>query len=233
MARYFFRRSCRCRGETGVRFFGAGQEDRGLARRRLGQQAPVILNCLQRRLADGNQAFLLALAAHAHQALVPVNVLGHQPAKLADAQAAGINGLQHGHVAPAGKGRGRPVGIRLALRRQELERGGQQIGHLLRRQEFGQPFAELRQGEVLDRRSSPRPHAERGTGKRSARRRSGAGWPPGSDCAAPGNAGRRGSHPAAVAPTRAAAAAPPGASDGIPTSPGGSCAACRPRRRGP
>ena len=144
----------------------AGEEDRSLARRRLGQQAPVVLYRRQRRLPDGRQALLLPLAAHAQHALIPVDVLRHQPAKLADAQAARINRLQHRHVAQTGKGRGNLGAIHFALRRQKLERGGQQIGHLLRRQEFGEPFPELGQGEVLNGRSCDGPMPDQETVKR-------------------------------------------------------------------
>src|SRR5664279_1446503 len=132
----------------------ARQENRRLARRRLGKQSPVILDRLQCRFAYGQQAFFLPFAAHAHQPLIPINVLGHQAAELADAQSARINSLQHGCVPPTGEGHCRPRGICLAPRRQELERGGQQVGHLVRRQEFRQPSAELGQSEVLYRRTN-------------------------------------------------------------------------------
>src|SRR5664280_994191 len=89
--------------------FCAREEGWRFPRWRHRQQAPVVLNRLQRQLAYGNQAFLLALAAHAYEAFTPVDVLRHQPAQLANAQAAGINGFQNSLITPAGEDRGRPA----------------------------------------------------------------------------------------------------------------------------
>ena len=64
-----------------------------------------------RRPAERAEPLLLALAAHAHQALAPVNVLRGEAAKFADAQAAGVNRFQDSHVTPAGQDRSRSLSI--------------------------------------------------------------------------------------------------------------------------
>jgi len=57
----------------------------------LGKIAPIGFDGLEGRRADGDEALFLSFAADADALLVPAYVLGLETAKLANAQAAGVN----------------------------------------------------------------------------------------------------------------------------------------------
>lgn len=99
-----------------------GDKNGRLAAGRLGEELPVGLDGPQSRFADRKQALFFAFAADAEEAFVPVDILRLQPAQLADAQAAGINGFKDGDVTAAAYDEFGRFLVLVAPRRQQLER---------------------------------------------------------------------------------------------------------------
>ena len=117
------------------------------------QSRPVSGNGLQGGLADGQLAFLFAFAVNAHQALGGVQIHNAQAAQFADAQAAGIDHLQHGGVTQVWCGIDsiRLLGF-LAGAGQFVQGRFQQSERLFGREKLGQPFFFLGQYNLFHRR---------------------------------------------------------------------------------
>jgi hypothetical protein len=135
---------------------GVGLEDGVVGRGWVGQEVPVGADGFQGGLADGNEAFFAALASDADESFLPVDVSDLQTAQFADAQAAGVDGLQDGIVAVEGhrQRRSAPSAGRPGSGGFEgLEGGVQELDQLIHREVSGQASWQFGQVQPVDRRT--------------------------------------------------------------------------------
>src|SRR6185436_5271511 len=102
---------------------------------------------------------LFPFSADAHDLFIPLNVLGDEPAELADAQTAGVNGLKNRCIAKVLE----TVDVRgfsLFQSGQLLRWRRQKIEHLLSRGEPRQALFQFWEGDVLNRRRCNEPRAD-------------------------------------------------------------------------
>src|SRR5438128_1596536 len=127
------------------------KEDRRFARGELWQKLPILFNGFECRCADGKEPLFPSFTAHSQQTLVPIDVSSNQPAQFADAEAAGIDCLQHRDVALSLNASSFSALFLLVRDGNELGGGLQQIVDLFCRQKLRQPFSQFWQGQVFDR----------------------------------------------------------------------------------
>ena len=151
----FFKAELQVARGNRLEFFCAGKEDWGLAARWLRQHRPIAFDGVESGFADRDQTFFFSFAADADEAFARVEVGGDETAEFADTEAAGVDSLEDGDIAVAADGGRFAGGLIFAGWGQQFEWGGEEIGHLSSRKEFGETLFGFWQSEIPRCESGP------------------------------------------------------------------------------